>query len=109
MGKNSDDSNFATSPDIKVLANKLLGGGKKTKDSDEKISNSIDSTQTITLTIERKTFTDLKASMANGRYHEQKSNICNYQKALCSTFWKITILSLIYLTIPLILECMFTL
>jgi ERCC4-type nuclease len=80
VGKNSDDSNFATSPDIKVLANKLLGGGKKTKDSDEKISNSIDSTQTITLTIERKTFTDLKASMADGRYHEQKSRYLQLPK-----------------------------
>jgi ERCC4-type nuclease len=62
---------------VRATANKLLGSKKEIVE--EKIDNNTDSNP-ITLVIERKTFTDLKASMADGRYHEQKSRYLQLPK-----------------------------
>src|SRR5438105_3024664 len=58
---NSDDSGLIHADETKKSANKLLAPSKTSKnESDEKIENS---DTKITLVIERKSFTDLKASM----------------------------------------------
>lgn len=63
-----------SSINVRAAASKLLG-------SKEVIEEKIETDSSpITLVIERKTFTDLKASMADGRYHEQKSRYLQLPK-----------------------------
>lgn len=72
---NSKNTTSSSSALVDSKANKLLG--KSSDEKDEKIENS---SVPITLVIERKTFTDLKASMSDGRYHEQKSRYLQLAK-----------------------------
>jgi ERCC4-type nuclease len=46
-------------------------------------SSSGNEMETYTIVIERKTFTDLKASIADGRYHEQKARYMKLPKGTC--------------------------
>lgn len=72
-----NDLNMSTS------AKKLLGikqDNQENKETDKQDSKDND---VYTIVIERKTYTDLKASMSDGRYHEQKSRYLQLSKGCC--------------------------
>lgn len=67
--------------DVKDVDDQTRKAASKLLKEDVKLDNKSESEVTpITLVIERKRFTDLKASLADGRYHEQKSRYLRLPK-----------------------------
>ena len=67
---NAPLSSVIADPDVSSAASRLLGGSNVGGSKDEE---KITAEPPITLVIERKSFTDLRGSLADGRYHNQKS------------------------------------
>lgn len=68
---------------ISPNACKLLKSSNESSSSSSSPPESIEEEKVHTIVIERKSYTDLKASMSDGRYHEQKSRYMKLPRGTC--------------------------